>query len=246
MCCFSGYVGKVECTRIYARPLDDGRQVLAYSMNLAHEGELAMILPLPTPPGAPEDAVEFVDLSEVPDFFERLNAVFSEARSMAFGGALAPAPLKVVEVGAFDASFVPRLADFERLDPRFRLPPQVWDQLPQYADHGFVVFALRAAAQQLVPVHPMAFRFPRRDRGEVFFPTVHVHDGEVHPTADFDHHLYLQVDGAVDGDWERSARGMTESRDVVGRLVAAGRPVYRQILMGDLPNRDQIVAAPRA
>lgn len=32
----------------------------------------------------------------------------------------------------------------------------------------------------------MAFVLPRRDGRFVFFPTVHVHDGEVHPTAAFD------------------------------------------------------------
>ena len=55
----------------------------------------------------------------------------------------APPPLRVHDVGLFEASFVPTLADFERLDPRFRLSPGVWEQLPQYRDWGFAVFKLK-------------------------------------------------------------------------------------------------------
>jgi hypothetical protein len=113
----------------------------------------------------------------------------------------------------YEASYVPRLQDFERLDPRFRLPPQVWASLPLYADYGFAVFKLdfplrpkdreidaaRARIglppqrQPRMTVHPMAFSFPRRDPSTLFFPTVHVHDLSVQPQADFDHALYAQL-----------------------------------------------------
>jgi hypothetical protein len=33
----------------------------------------------------------------------------------------------------------------------------------------------------------MAFEFEREDASELFFPTVHIHDGDFHPLADFDH-----------------------------------------------------------
>ena len=38
----------------------------------------------------------------------------------------------------------------------------------------------------------MAFEFPRANPRQLFFPTVHIHDGKVHPTAKFDHALYCQ------------------------------------------------------
>jgi len=51
--------------------------------------------------------------------------------------------LKVEQVGSFEASFVPTLADFQRLDPRFRLPDTVWQQLGRYAKYGFAIFQLK-------------------------------------------------------------------------------------------------------
>jgi len=41
-----------------------------------------------------------------------------------------------------------------------------------------------------------AFTFPHAKGAKLFFPTVHVHDGEVHKTAEFDHELYLQPKNA--------------------------------------------------
>ena len=41
-------------------------------------------------------------------------------------------------------------------------------------------------------MHPMAFSFERANENLLFFPTVHIHDREVHKMADFDHVLYAQ------------------------------------------------------
>ena len=94
-----------------------------------------------------------------------------------------PVPWKI------EASFVPTIADFDRLDERFRLPKETWHHLPQYNKFGFAVFKLKPGEKR---IHPMAFEFPRSDSKRLFFPTVHIHDGEVHATADFDHILYCQ------------------------------------------------------
>ena len=37
-------------------------------------------------------------------------------------------------VGAFEASFVPSMDDFNRLDPRFRISQEVWKQCPEPMD----------------------------------------------------------------------------------------------------------------
>ena len=50
MCCFTNRVDHVGNTRIFARGLDDGYQYLVYAMEYAAQTELAMILPIPTPP----------------------------------------------------------------------------------------------------------------------------------------------------------------------------------------------------
>lgn len=242
MCCFSRPVEAVSGTTIFARPASGGRQLLAYAMRVKAVEPLAMVLPLPTPPRPAEDAVRFIALDKYPTLFADLAAAFVTPPSRSKGEALgAPAPrpgLAVVEVGSFVASFVPTLADFARLDEQFRMPPGTWEGLPQYKGYGFAVFQLKPGDQA---VHPMAFEFPRADPRRLFFPTVHVHDGKVHPRAGFDHMLYAQPGkGARPGGWEAANRPVERVVDV-GRakgLVAAGEPLVRRRLAGRLPNAD--------
>lgn len=209
MCCFTGSVTDVQLTRIFARG-EGGSQYLAYQMHYQAASELAMILPLPAPVGVAENAVRFIDLSGYAEFFTDAGRGFpwpvSDPDSLA-DLAAGDEGLKVHAVGSYEASFVPRLADFSRLDPRFRMPEGVWDKLPQYADWSFCVFRLREGRRK---VHPMAFEFQRRDSSRLFFPTVHVHDGEVREVACFDHELYCQADDVLGPPWEASgtAKGM--------------------------------------
>src|SRR5262245_2257898 len=125
MCCFSRPVDSVTNTNIFARGAAAGRQFLAYEMTLAAKEDLAMILPLPVPPGCAEDAVRFIDLEGYPGFFADLKSGFPEPASRSAPGVAAGGKgkaLAVVEVGSFEASFVPAAKDFARLDERFRLP----------------------------------------------------------------------------------------------------------------------------
>lgn len=195
MCIFSAEIEWVAGTGIFVRA-DGDRQVLIYRMSVATPSPVAMVLPLPTPPGPAEDAVEFVDFSGYDELFRDLaKGIFPVPASAGPPSASAPPPqtLVVHTVGNFEASFVPRVADFDRLDERFRLSPEVWAALPQYADWSFAVFQLAAGNAEL---HPMAFTFPRRDPDRLYFPTVHVHDGVVHDEAQFDHQLFYQQRGA--------------------------------------------------
>jgi hypothetical protein len=145
MCCFSGPITRVSGTSIFAR-LEGERQSLAYQMRLASVDDVAMILPLPIAPGYDDRAVEFVNLTETPQLFHELGQCFrpppTRALDLAAVAGAAPS-LAVHRVGAYDASFVPAIADFARLDPRFRLPDAVLGRVPAYADYGFAVFQLR-------------------------------------------------------------------------------------------------------
>jgi hypothetical protein len=76
MCIFTGRVAKVSDTTIFARPGTQGRQLLVYGMNVSVRASLAMVLPLPTPPGAPESAVQFIDLTAYPSLFDDLDLAF--------------------------------------------------------------------------------------------------------------------------------------------------------------------------
>lgn len=245
MCCFSRPVQSVSATKIFARDAGNGKQFLVYSMNYRAGEDLAMVLPLPVPPASKEDAVQFVDLHEYEGFFRDLESGFpqpqpvSRSRSIPTDRIPAAAPLAVVSVGSFEASFVPQVKDFARLDPRFRMPDGVWDKLPQYKQAGFAVFKLKQSASQ---VHPMAFVFPRADATKLFFPTVHIHDGKVHDKAGFDHSLYCQV-----GHEHSKASGWAESPQLASSfvniskskgIIDGGAHCYKRELHGQLKNQD--------
>jgi hypothetical protein len=247
MCCFSGPIIHVSGTRIFAR-LAEGRQLTAYQMTFAAAAEVAMVLPIPVPVGTDERAVRFIDLSDDPWFFSTLQLAFPRddvdlAEEPRAGLAVdeGSSGLAIETVGAFEASFVPGARDFERLDSRFRLSADVLKALPGCADWGFVVFKLRAG-QAEHDVHPMAFDFPTREPGRAFFPCVHVHDGQVHSEASFDHHLFAQLPAplaALPGTWLRSNGVLGESRrNGAHDLVAPGMLAWSKRLHGMLPNQD--------
>ena len=251
MCCFSRAVEEVKNTRIFARLGAKGRQVLVYQMALEAKEDLAMVLPIPVVKGTGEDGVTFFDLSKYAGLFADLALLFPMPKSAGgpFGEVsrgVGSAKLKVQSVGAYDASFVPRVADFSRLDERFRLPARVWDEVPGYADFGFAVFKLKAGHGE---VHPMAFAFPTATPGQVFFPTLHIHDGEVHDREVFDHTLYLQAErGPQRGGWEESP-GLPVTRVKCGLTHGMVRPelhVYRSVMRGKFTNGDVVVDLPAA
>jgi|688.fasta_scaffold34352_3 hypothetical protein len=246
MCCFSGNVTFVQNTRIFARMIEAGQQGLVYQMNVGAPADLAMILPLPVAPDSKEDAVKFIDLSGYPKFFSHLRAAFPIPLSNRAGSDSEPpsaspaAQLKVHEVGSYEASFVPKLADFARLDARFRLPDEVWKNLPQFADYGFAVFKLKQGDRE---IHPMAFTFPTRHPAKLFFPTVHIHDGQVHAEEEFDHDLYCQVRKTglfAMTRWEESSGPAQRTCNIEASkgLLAEGQHLHRLPLTGKHKNED--------
>lgn len=245
---FSGKVESVKNTRIFARLHSDGRQSLIYAMALNAPQDVAMVLPIPVKAGSGEKAVSFVSFKDYPQVFDDLSKGFPDfnySRSAAGPfGSVSKQKLEVVKVGSFDASYVPSIADFDRLDERFRLSADVWQKLPGYRDHGFAVFKLRAGESE---VHPMAFTFPSALANQVFFPTVHVHDGEVHRLEKFDHTLYCQGFGVDHRTWTESPRLAVAfvKAGLTGGIIKADQHVYRRIMRGKFRNEDVIAAALR-
>lgn len=247
MCCFSGPVDTVSTTKIFARAGHQTQQFLIYAMQYAAESEVAMILPLPTPPNPAEDAVHFIDLSAYPDIFTDMETSFPVTRSLSFGNSEPEPLLTVYNVGSFEASFVPTRQDFSRLDSRFRLPDGVWDDLPTYAEYSFAVFKLKSGAHS---VHPMAFSFPRRNPDVLFFPTVHIHQGVVEESAHFDHRLYWQSspqEAHAGQGRPRFWRGQEQSIGPAGNFVRTSDaqgivdpdgPLFRQRIHGLYQNED--------
>ena len=251
MCCFSGKVTSVTETKIFGRFVTKDRQALAYQMRLDTPADVAMILPIPVVLPAKEGAVKFIDLSGYESFFKDLENGFpTKRKAWAYDSESPPAAgaLEVYSVGSFDASFVPAVKDFVRLDARFRLPEGTWGKLPQYASYGFAVFKLKKGSQQ---VHPMAFSFPSAlaAKEQVFFPTVHIHDGQVHGKEKFDHLLYAQTwpqAGLRSREgWKESARlalEFTKPKESKGLIWDKGH-VYRKHIVGLQKNEDIIAQA---
>ncbi len=269
MCCFSGPVKSVSDTNIFARLRDDGWQYLAYQMNFETAAENAIILPLPVQlPATDEDSLHFISLKGYDHFFSDLQAGFPlppRRDSLNWGtrsAPLGPPQLEVHDVGDFVASFVPQISDFERLDPQFRISRDTWDKIPLYKNYGFAVFQLKSRKGK---PHPMAFKFrSRMSEGQgrsIFFPTVHIHDGEVHAREHFDHALFLQASSydAVCGSYQESpdlindpATGYVRSKwpakefcDITQAkgILTPNSLVHRLELRGLLKNSD--VLAPR-
>jgi hypothetical protein len=273
MCCFSqpAELLRVADTNIFARSNND-RQFLVYSMSYAASSELAMILPLPVPPHTSEDAVRFIDLHRYPTFFDdmRRGFIYQHDRGRHKGPttiSLVAPKLRVHSVGDFEASFVPRIGDFNRLDERFRIAPDVWDKLPEYHNYGFAVFKLKASfsrgvagamgklfgggVPKLRRVHPMAFTFPRRNPELLYFPTVHVHDGEVHWYADFDHNLFCQPDAGMEKYlrkweiqmWGRSTKVASEFMNIARSegIIDSDQYCWSHSIKGLRPNKDTLV-----
>ncbi|MEZ6135643.1 MAG: hypothetical protein R3C53_12105 [Pirellulaceae bacterium] len=259
MCCFAGPVQSVTNTRIFASLSGTGTQFVAYQMRYKSEVPNAMILPIPAERGATEASIRFVDLSEYDRFFPDLNRGFPEIsrpplNSRARPTAAAENAIEVHEVGDFVASFVPMMKDFERLDPQFVIDQEVWAKIPEYADYSFVVFQLKNLAGE---PHPMAFEFSTRMPNTVFFPTVHIHDGEVHDVEEFDHELYLQhvaydklasstysakVDRATKCERSKFKASVFMNVEKAKGLIDPDLLVHRKKLVGRLNNRDTLLA----
>lgn len=151
-------------TRILVADTGHGVHATAYLMAYRAHGPLAMVLPVPVRRGTGEEALAFVDLGGYRRFFEDLARCSPGPRGGGYG--LSPtATLPAQEVGDSVASYVPSVADFRRLDPRFRLPAAAWESLPDDRDLGFAVFQLRPG-EGLRRVHPIAYRYPAERPGD--------------------------------------------------------------------------------
>lgn len=204
MCIFSRGVRHVGATRIFVGDRADGRQALIYAMEVELTAPTAMVLPLPTPAGCGEDAVEFVSLARYPSLFDDLDRAFP-AMDLSLGfapqpaaraPAAPPANLIVHQVGAFVASFAPTAADLDRLDPQFRLSAAARAAVTRGRD-GWSYAVVQLASVRRERVHPIALTFPRRDPTALYVPTTHVHGDDLPATAAFDHTIYFQPDPAL-------------------------------------------------
>ena len=91
----------------------------------------------------------------------------------------------------------------------------------------------------------MAFAFPTALTGQVFFPTLHIHDGKIHDREVFDHTLYMQGEGfdLDTGGWQESPK-IAVAKVKCGYAHNMVRPemhVHRNVIRGNMRNGDIIV-----
>jgi hypothetical protein len=168
------------------------RQLTVYcnQVNMTSEAGL-MILPFPT--GESRNTTEtagceFYDLSSYKDLFTHLHYHCWEASYYAKGMEKATnslsvdedtwTPLKVHEVGSYQASIVPTFKDFSRIrQDVFVIKPELQQFLQQQYPHSFsfVVCQLKKSAKY----HPFAYMHNMLPSGKLFIPTVHWHEHSV-------------------------------------------------------------------
>ena len=260
MCIFTQAIQSVADTSIFARRTNRDSQYVVYEMKYQSEKANAMILPLPVQTPAAESSIKFIDLQDYKDLFKDLDNAFPHVVKRGFntlaadGQVASNSILRVHEVGNFIASFVPNVDDFDRLDPQFTLPKSTWDKIPVYSDYGFAVFQLKELAGK---PHPIAFEFKSRTN-DIFFPTMHIHDGQIHAREEFDHALYLQhpafdkqVDDYFGPETLDYQTGLVRSKVKAAAVVKCEKTkgivepdllIHRVSLHGVFPNRDMAVS----
>lgn len=247
MCIFAGSIKSVSRTNIFTR-IEDDWQVLIYEMSIDTPKENAMVLPIPIDLGQRQNGVKFYDLSKYENLFRDLKMLFPRDAPLPRGSSrgflsLGGNELKVESIGSFEASFVPEVKDFRRLDSRFSLSQSILQSLPEYNDYSFIVFKLKKGKFK---VHPMALKFKTRNPNILYFPTVHVHDGKVRNKEKFNHVLFTQGEVKFNNGWERSFDKLISSthKDLNEKskgLIDLNTEVYRKVMKGEFLNKDQFL-----
>ncbi len=183
MCIFAAPVRDVSDTKIAVVALQGGAQQLTVYQNKAVTlGRNAMVLPVP----AGSD-ITLIDLSEYGTAFwtacetcfppEHTNGTFGwgAAASTTGGfGAAPPPPLPVQQVGQYQCSVAPTLADLGRINRTvFTLSPDAAKTLGEHYASGFSFIV--CLFEGTVEGHPIAYVSSTLPGGRLFIPTRHDH-----------------------------------------------------------------------
>jgi hypothetical protein len=202
MCIILAQVEHVASTKIFTCLTENQtQQFLVYSNEVhTNEEDNAMILPVPNP-----ESVRFVNLKKYANLFDDLEANFYKSRRSSFNmyaslsrsAALDPVDrprLVVHDVGAYSASIVPSVNDFDRIDTaHFTIPDDLERILRETYDSqfGFIVCKLKQGKHNY---HPFAYIHAKHSNNLLFIPTLHYHPhgyGLARSVeADWDHMIY--------------------------------------------------------
>jgi hypothetical protein len=151
-------------------------QFLACNFRYEAETAFTLILPLPTPPDAPANAVRFINLSGYDGFFQDVRRGFPvltrdpEKQSLTDRLREKVRDWLDLDTTQIELAFFPNQPVLAEMSNRWPLSAAVWAALKPYANFGLVGLKLEAGANRLPPI---AFEFPRSTPAELFFPTAH-------------------------------------------------------------------------
>lgn len=269
MCIMASPVQSVTDTRIFVgRDVGSARQLTVYSMSVQLQTRTgkgnAMILPVPVGP-AGVSAIELVDMSRVPDFFDPFVEAFIErSRGFSLSKGItndADSLLEVVRVGNYDVSLVPTVDDIKRLNRDvFDVSPDTEHTLR--TEYGYGMVFLVAQLRESGNFHPLAYIHPFA--GTLFVPTRHEHGkGGSGDLPRWDHQIFYQ--GSADPDplprdhrnqafrrtisgehanlYVRGVQVMLRSAPSLLPFVREGLPLSRVKAQGPLPNMDLAIPA---
>jgi hypothetical protein len=254
---FPTNVHTVGATDMFACQASEGRQFLAFSFRYEADSDFTLIWPLPTPPSSVPNAARFIDLSSYNSFFHDLRRGFpSQARINETPGdkpSIADRVLSKVrdwldiDTVSAEIAFMPNRATLTEMQDRFRVPDELEPALDRYVDYGFVCLRLQAGTNRLPP---MAFEFPRRWPGELFFPTALAVSQLRRSEAWFDYALFCQthhrppnwqLSSTADGGYGPiAAREFVKVERTAG-LIDPQQPVWHQQLHGPYANIDLVI-----
>lgn len=230
MSSFSGNLTHLSNTRIFARATPEGKQYLVYQMDYAADEDIALVLPLPIPPNTPPDAVRFIDMVNYRAFFVDMDKGFPYTRGLQL------VPGKTRDNARAEPVFLSSAAEFATLEAPFRIPQETWDKLPEYNDFGFAVFKIFAKAPLRSPV---AVEFPMRNPNLLYFPTLHIRNGEAAEEANFDLDLFCQARAGWLRTYDVASSFMNISK--AQGVLDPGERVSRMTVQGMHPNSDILV-----
>lgn len=196
MCIILTHVESVSNTQIYVSSSKSRkRQLTIYTNKVDTHVKNAMILPVPNPL-----SVELLNFKNYKKIFDDCRECFhhddgSRNDRHMYRAALSASfdsrpPLPVYTVGSYQASIVPSINDFDRVDTQIlRVNPQVFTLLKDTYDSsfGFIICQLREGSHQY---HPFAYTHEIHNCNLLFVPTLHYHLGETSVKADWDHTIY--------------------------------------------------------
>lgn len=190
MCIMSSAVKSVSNTKIYVNG-SSGTQMTVYAMAVQKRSQpVAMILPVPLAAGVSADAIQLLDLSSVPDFFEVIDVAFerSFSKGLKSRGLVTTNFLRVQDVGSYKVSVAPNLEALALVDPSvFVLSPQTQAVLQQSYGSGFAFVVAQLTTNGAY--HPLGYLHPLVD-DILFVPTKHEHGDTVGDKASWDHKIY--------------------------------------------------------